>query len=125
MKRAIVPAALLAIAIAASPAASAVLTLDCRVQSSKPGYSRKGIRRLVIDIGAKTVQVSDNTGRGFEARGVRPLVSASGGRFVLENSGGKTAYVDSRSGRYSFRNDAEKLTIEGRCAPMGRAPNRF
>ncbi len=125
MNRAFIPTALLAFLLAAEPAASAVLTLDCRVQSTKPGYSRKGIRRLVIDSGAKTVQISDNTGRGFNVRGVRPLVSATASRFVLENSGGKTAFVDRSSGRYYFRNDAEKLTIEGRCAPAARAPTRF
>ena len=117
--------ALLAVLVTAEPAVSAVLTLDCRVQSTKPGYSRKGVRHLVIDLGAKTVQVSDNTGRGFDVRGVRPLVSASGSRLVLENSGGKTAFVERQSGRYYFRNDAEKLVIQGRCAPAARAPARF
>ena len=79
MKHALLPAALLALAVAAGPVSSAVLTLDCRIQSTKPGYSRKGIRRLVIDLGAKTVQVSDNTGRGFAVRGVRPLISVNSG----------------------------------------------
>ena len=106
----------LALTVAAGPVSSGVLTLDCKVQSSKPGYSRKGIRRLEIDLAAKSVKVSDNTGKGFQVRGTRPLVSADAGRYVLENGGGKTAFVDRRSGRYFFRNDAEKLTIQGRCA---------
>lgn len=116
MKRALSTIFLLAFATAAGPAASAVLTLDCRVQSTKPGYARKGVRRLVIDLDAKTVRVSDNTGRGFETRGVRPLGSAGADRYVLENSGGKASFVDRRTGQYMFRNDAEKLTIQGRCA---------
>ena len=125
MKRPLSVAALLVFAVAAGPVSSAVLTLDCRVQSTKPGYSKTGIRRLVIDLSRKTVQVSDNTGRGFAVRGVRPLVSADANRIVLENSDGKSASVDRRSGQYDFRNDAEKLVIRGRCAPASRGPARF
>ncbi len=105
-----------AVALVAGPAASAVLTLDCRVKSTKPGYSRKGIRRLEIDLAAKTVKVSDNTGKGFEVRGTRPLVSADANRFVLEDGGGKSSSVDRHTGAYVFRNATEKLVIQGRCA---------
>lgn len=123
MKRALIPAVLLA--VAAGPVSSAVLTLDCRVQSTKPGYSHAGIRRLVIDLDARTVQVSDNTGRGFRVRGVRPLAGVNGDRYVLENSGGKTAFVDRRTGQYLFKNDAEKLTIQGRCAKSAQTNRRL
>jgi hypothetical protein len=105
-----------AAALAAGPVASAVLTLDCRVQSTKPGYSQRGVRRLEIDLAAKTVRVSDNTGKGFQVRGVRPLVSADANRIVLENAGGKTSAIDRHTGAYVFRNAAEKLVIQGRCA---------
>ena len=117
MQRTFLPALCILAAAVSGPASSAVVTLDCRVQSSKPGYSHKGIRRLAIDLSAKTVQVSDNTGKGFELRGTRPLVSVSASRYVLDDSGGKTSFVDRQSGRYYFRNDAEKLVIQGRCAP--------
>ena len=116
---------LLAIAGAAGPVWSEAVTLDCRVQSTKPGYSRRGIRRLVIDQAAKTVQVSDNTGKGFQLRGSRPLVGVTADRYVLENGGGKTAFVDRRSGQYMFKNDAEKLTIQGRCAKASAGMAKF
>ena len=111
---------LAALAATAGPAASAVLTLDCRVLSTKPGYSERGIRRLEIDLAAKRVRVSDNTGRGFQVRGVRPIVSADADRIVLDNSGGKVSSVDRRSGAYVFRNAGEKLVIQGRCARSTR-----
>ena len=103
-------------AVVAGPASSAVLTLDCHVRSTKPGYSRSGVRRLEIDLVAKTVKVSDNTGKGFEVRGTRPLVSADANRIVLEDGGGKSSSVDRHTGAYVFRNAAEKLVIQGRCA---------
>ena len=117
MKRAFIPVVCLGVLMMAGPVSSTVLTLDCRVRSTKPGYHQMGVRRLAIDLVAKTVRVSDNTGRGFQVRGTRPLVSADGGKYVLENGGGKTAFVDRHSGRYYFHNDAEKLVIEGRCMP--------
>ena len=116
---------LLAAAMAAGPVAGAALTLDCRVQSTKPGYSHKGIRRLVIDLSRKTVEVSDNTGKGFEVRGTRPIVSADANRIVLDNAGGKTSSIDRHSGAYVFRNVAERLVIQGRCAPVMKTPARF
>ena len=118
MRRALLLAAM--VAMAAGPAFAEVLTLDCRVQSTKPGYSRKGIRRLSIDLAAKTVQVSDNTGKGFEVRGIRPIVSADANRIVLDNAGGKTSSIDRHTGGYVFRNAAEKLVIQGRCAKSTR-----
>ena len=119
MRRAL-PLILLAVAVAAGPVAGAVLTLDCRVQSTKPGYSRRGVRRLEIDLAAKTVRVSDNTGKGFEVRGVRPIVSADANRIVLDNADGKSSAVDRHTGAYMFRNTAEKLVIQGRCAKSTR-----
>ena len=62
----------------------------------------------------------DNTGKGFVMRGARPIAAVSGERIVLENSGGKASALDRRTGEYSFRNDAEKLVIHGRCKVLGR-----
>ncbi len=115
MNAASILAPLLALVLAAGPALAAPLTLVCKVQSSNSGYQRRGLRRLEIDLAAKTVRVSDNTGKGFQVRGVRPLVGAEAGRYVLEAGGGKESYVDRKSGRYYFRNEAEKLVIQGRC----------
>ncbi len=108
------------VALAAGPVASETLTLDCHVHSTKPGYSRKGIRRLEIDLAARTVKVSDNTGKGFEVRGTRPLVSADANRIVLEDGGGQSSSVDRHTGAYVFRNTGEKLVIQGRCAKATR-----
>jgi hypothetical protein len=119
MMRLLIPVVLVA-AIAGEPAAAAVLTLDCRVQSTKPGYSERGTRRLEIDLAAKTVRVSDNTGKGFQVRGTRPIVGADANRIVLDNGGGKTSFVDRHTGQYVFRNAAEKLVIQGRCAKASR-----
>jgi hypothetical protein len=118
MMRSLPIIAIAAAAMVAGPVAAAVLTLDCRVESRKPGYSRRGIRRLEIDLTAKTVRVSDNTGKGFQFRGVRPLVSVDANRIVLENAGGKTSAIDRHTGRYMFRNAAERLVIQGRCAKV-------
>lgn len=124
MKRLILSAVLLT-TLASEPAVAEVLTLDCRVQSAKPGYRGRGIRRLRIDLSARTVEVSDNTGKGFRVRGTRPLVSADTNRIVLENSGGKTSVVDRHSGQYIFRNTAERLVIQGRCAKSSGAATAF
>ena len=118
MKRLIVSAVLLA--AACEPAVAEVLTLDCRVQSTKPGYHQRGIRRLRIDLAARTVEVSDNTGKGFQVRGVKPLISVDASRFVLDSADGKTSSVDRHTGAYVFRNAGEKLVIQGRCAKAGR-----
>lgn|GEM_PF-4941668 len=110
----------LIVGVSAQSAPAAVIVLDCRVHAAKPGFERNGVRRLQLDLAAKSFTVSDNTGKGFTVRGTRPIVSVDGDRIVLENSGGKTSSVDRRSGQYVFRNEAEKLAIHGRCAPAGR-----
>ena len=119
MMRFLIPIVLVTV-LAGESATAEVLTLDCRVQSNKPGYSKRGIRRLEIDLTAKTVRVSDNTGKGFQVRGVKPLISADSNRIVLENSRGKTSQIDRHTGAYVFRNAAEKLVIQGRCAKATR-----
>ncbi len=122
MKRAVSVAVLLASLSAGAVSAKAIV-VDCKVHSQKPGYRQNGIRRLVIDLAAKSVTVMDNTGKGFVTRGTRPIASADAGRITFDNSGGKTAFLDRKTGRYMFRNDAEKLVIEGQCKLQGRDAN--
>jgi hypothetical protein len=115
--------ALLAIVLASfggGAASAKPIVLDCHVHSEKPGYRRDGVRRLVIDLAAKSVTVMDNTGKGFVTRGTRPIVGADAGRIVFDDSGGKSAFLDRKTGRYVFRNASEKLVIQGRCTLLGR-----
>jgi hypothetical protein len=118
--------ALIAILLASfggGAASAKAIVLDCHVHSQKPGYRRDGVRRLQLDLAAKSVTVLDNTGKGFVLRGTRPIVGADAHRIVLENSGGKSAVLDRKTGHYLFRNDAEKLVIEGHCQVLGRDAN--
>ena len=106
--------------VSAGSASAEPMVLDCRVHAAKPGFERNGIRRLQIDLAAKSFTVLDNTGKGFVMRGTRPIAGVSGERIVLENSGGKASTLDRRTGEYSFKNDAEKLMIHGHCKVLGR-----
>lgn len=113
----------LALALAAilvgQAAHAEVIKAQCQVRWTKPGASRTGGRRLLIDTGAKTVRVWDNVGRGWQERGSHPIVGVQGSRIVLEAGGGKTSSLDRRNGAYMFHNDADKVTIEGRCRKVG------
>ena len=109
----------LVVAMFGQAARAEVIKAQCQVRWTKPGASRPGQRRLLIDTGAKTVKVWDNVGHGWQMRGVHPIIGVQGDRIVLEAGGGKTSSLDRRGGAYAFHNDADKVTIEGRCRKVG------
>ena len=117
--------AVVAALLLASTASAEVLTVDCRVHGTEPGNNRNGIRRLRIDLSAKTVKVWDNTGKGFVVRGEHSIVSADASRIVLDSGGTKTSSVDRHTGQYVFRDTAKKLTIQGRCAKASAGAATF
>jgi hypothetical protein len=108
--------------LAAGSALADTLNLECRVQWSKPGgQHRDAKRRLEVNLGAKTVKTWDDVGRGYQFKSEHPFPSANGDRIVLEASGGKTSWLDRRTGQYYFKNDREGFVIRGPCvktAPM-------
>ena len=116
----------LAALLTAQTAAAETLNLMCRVHWSKAGGAhREGRRRLDIDLGAKTVRVSDDIGRGMTVKGEHPIVSADKDRIRLETGGGKESYVDRLSGQYFFHNDKDGVTIRGPCEKVGLEKPRF
>jgi hypothetical protein len=107
----------LAVLFAAQVTTAETLTLMCRVQWSKiSGGRHEGRRRLDIDLGAKTVQVSDDWGRGMMVKGEHPIASIGKDRIRLETGAGKESYVDRVSGAYYFHNDKDGVTVRGLCA---------
>jgi hypothetical protein len=105
-----------AAALAAAETASAeVLSLVCRVTETKGSAHRVIGRRLDIDLGRKTVRISDNYGRGWEFKNAYPIVSADRQRIQLETGPVKESYVDRVSGQYFFRNQADRVTMRGPC----------
>jgi len=95
---------------------AADLNLECRVQWSKPGgQHRQAKRRLEISLAAKTVRTYDDVGKGYQFKSDHPFPSAGPDRIVLEASGGKTSWLDRRTGEYYFKNDREGLVIRGPC----------
>jgi hypothetical protein len=106
-------------ALASAGAASAeVLSLVCRVQETKGSAHRVIGRRLDIDLGRKTVRISDNVGRGWVFKNEYPFVSADRTRIRLEASGGKESYVDRVPAMYFFHNQADGVTLRGPCRPV-------
>src|SRR5579875_4022562 len=92
-----------------------VIKAECQVRRTQPTSSPAGLRRLLIDTNAKMVRVWDNTGHGWKMMGAHPIVGVQGDRIVLDSGGGKTSSLDRRTGAYAFHNDADKVTLEGRC----------
>ena len=116
----------LAALLAAQAAAAETLNLMCHVRWSKAGGAhREGRRRLDIDLGAKTVRVSDDIGRGMTLKGDHPIVSADKDRVRLDAGGGKESYVDRLSGQYFFHNDKDGVTIRGPCEKVGLERPKF
>lgn len=99
----------------AGTASAEVLSLVCRVQETKGTAHRVIGRRLDIDLGRKTVRISDNVGRGWVFKNQYPFLSADRQRIRLESGGGKDSYVDRVSGTYVFHNQADGVTMRGPC----------
>ncbi|HLZ85010.1 MAG TPA: hypothetical protein VKQ54_15710 [Caulobacteraceae bacterium] len=115
-----------AAALATAGAASAeALSLVCRLQVTARGGHRSIGRRLDIDLGRKTVRISDDLGRGWVFKNEYPFVSADRGRILLESGGGKESDVDRVSGTYFFRNQADGVTMRGPCQKAAPARPRF
>jgi hypothetical protein len=114
-----------AILAAAETASAEVLSLVCRVQESKGAAHRVIGRRLDIDLGRKTVRISDNYGRGWVFKNEYPIVSANRDRIQLESGPAKESYVDRVSGQYFFRNDADRVAMRGPCNRAAPERPRF
>ena len=115
----------LGVALAAGAAAAESLDLVCHVHWTKPGARRDGLRRIDIDLSAKTARFSDNEGRGWQAKGEHPIVSADRSRIVLDAGGGKDSYVDRLTGDYYFHNAKDGVTIRGPCEKAAPERPRF
>ena len=116
----------LAALLTAQAATAETLSLLCRVHWTKAGGAhREGRRRLDIDLGARTVRVSDDIGRGMTVKGQHPIVSADNTRILLEKGDGKESWVDRLSGQYLFHNDKDGVTIRGPCEKAGVERPRF
>jgi hypothetical protein len=109
----------------AGAACAEVLSLVCRAQVTAPNGHRVIGRRLDIDLGRKTVRISDNLGRGWVFKNEYPFVSADRQRIELEAGGGKQSYVDRVSGTYFFRNQADGVTMRGPCQRAAPERPRF
>ena len=109
-------AAALATLAGAEAAMGETLDLVCRVHESRTDGAHRTIRRrLDIDLGRKTVRVSDDVGRGWVFKREYPFLSADRDRIHLESGGGKESYVDRRTGEYFFHNHADGVTMRGAC----------
>ena len=112
--------------LASAGAASAEgLSLVCRLQVTAPNGRRTIERRLDIDLGRKTVRISDNLGRGWVFKNQYQFLSADRQRIRLESGGGKESYVDRFAGVYFFRNQADGVTMRGPCRPAPPQRPRF
>ena len=116
----------LAALLGAQAAAADTLHLICRVQFSKAGGARRGgLRRLDIDLAAKTVRVSDDLGRGMTVLGEHFIVSADRDRIRLDDGDGKESFLDRLSGQYLFHNARDGVTIRGPCEKVGAERPKF
>jgi hypothetical protein len=114
-----------AILAMAGSASAEVLSLICRVQETKGAAHRVIGRRLDIDLGRRTVRISDNYGRGWISKNEYPIVSADRTRIQLEAGPVKESYVDRVSGQYHFRNQADGVSMRGPCERAVLARPRF
>ena len=122
------PIAALAMAAvcATSPVLAETLNLMCKVEWTRPGgHHRPARRRLEINLDARTVKTWDDVGQGFTLKSEHPIVRADHDRIVLEESGGKDAFIDRRSGEYRFKNEKEGLKIEGPCGKIAPGKDVF
>jgi hypothetical protein len=125
--KALIPAFVLGAAtlVSAGAASAEVLGLVCRLHVTARGGSRVIGRRLDIDLGRKTVRISDNLGRGWVFKNEYPFVSADRQRIELEAGGGKQSYVDRVSGTYFFHNQSDGVTMRGPCQRAAPERPRF
>ena len=111
-----------------APAATAPETLDlvCKVHETRAGGAHRDIRRrLELDLQARTVRFSDDTGQGWRFKRQYTFLSADADRIRLESSEGKESYVDRRTGLYYFHNTKGDLTIRGPCRKTAAEAARF
>ena len=111
--------------VSAGASSAEMLNLVCRLHVTAPNGARVIGRRLDIDLGRKTVRISDNLGRGWVFKNEYPFVSANPQRIELEAGGGKQSYVDRVSGTYFFHNQADGVTMHGPCQRAAPERPRF
>ena len=109
----------------AETASAEMLSLVCRLQVTAPNGRRTVGRRLDIDLGRKTVRISDNLGHGWVFKNQYQFVSADPKRISLEAGGGKESFVDRLSGMYFFRNQTDGVTMRGPCQKAAPERPRF
>ena len=108
----------------ARPAAAETVSLVCHVQESRPdGAHRIIMRRLDLDLSAKTVRISDDVGHGWVFKRQYTFLAANSDRVQLEAAGGKESWVDRKSGEYFFHNQSDGVTMRGRCRKATSAPS--
>jgi len=99
------------------------LNLVCHVQESRTdGAHRIIMRRLDLDLTAKTVRVSDDVGHGWVFKRQYAFLAASHDRIQLESAEGKESFVDRRTGEYFLHNQSDGVTMRGRCRKADGAP---
>jgi hypothetical protein len=115
-----------AVTLATAGTASAeVLGLVCRLEVTAPSGHRHMLRRLDIDLGPKTVRISDNLGHGWVFKNQYQFLSADRQRIRLESGGGKESFVDRGTGMYFFHNQADGVTMRGPCQKAAPERPRF
>jgi len=107
----------LTLATAGAACAQDQMVLNCQVQSNRPDRGRtRWTRRIMINPSTRTVRILDNFGTGFTPRNTFAFVSMTPQRITLEQSGGKTSFIDRRTGEYVLRNPGARFTVRGRCS---------
>lgn len=115
--------------LAAGGARAEMLNLVCRVHETRGSAHRDLERRVDIDLAMKTVRYEDNVGKGWMFKREGALLGVNDERIALDNSDGKTAFVDRRTGAYFFHNSMNGITLKGPCqkaaAEGPAAPRKF
>ena len=111
-------AAIVAGGLSASTAAAAELRFECQVQANRPdaGVSQWR-RRIVLTSADHMARYFDDIGRGMQPKSQHRFVSVSRQRIVLDAGGGKTSFIDRRTGAYVLRNQPQSFELHGRCRP--------
>ena len=111
-------AAIVAGGLSARGAAAAELRFECQVQASRPdaGVSQWR-RRIVLTSADHMARYFDDIGQGMKPKSQHRFVSVSRQRIVLDAGGGKTSFIDRRTGSYVLRNQPQRFELHGRCRP--------
>lgn len=91
------------------------LILDCKVHANRPDHGVTDWRRRLILSPSHTVEIFDDFGQGLEHRARSRVLPVSGNRIILENGGGKLAYLDRQTRTYHLSNGPSHFTLEGPC----------